>query len=459
MDGKGGKSESVKNKVEKIRRFISRSAYVLLYKTLAAFHAVPVITFVMVLGLIAGSVTGVELAECSERIHTLEVVNAENAEEEPTELHAQSAVLMDADSGRILFEKNGSEIRPMASTTKIMTCILALDYGNLEEEGTVSKEAAKQPKVRLGMREGQRFELRDLLYSLMLESHNDSAVAIAEHISGSVESFADLMNRKAKSIGLHHTHFVTPNGLDGENEGGAHQTTAEDLAAIMKYCIWNSPKRDLFLEITETNEYQFSDLDGVSHYQCHNHNAFLQMMDGAISGKTGFTSKAGYCYVGALKRENRCYIVALLGCGWPNHKNYKWEDTRKLMEYGLKNYSYQNVWKEIPTKQVKIADGVSKEDGIYSDAYVYTMLKTEEKAMEVLMKKGEKMNVRVTMQNDLKAPVRKYQQIGTVRYELGGKTWKVIPIVSDRTVLVRTFRVCAEAVLEKWMLNIININD
>ncbi len=151
MDGKGGKSESVKNKVEKIRRFISRSAYVLLYKTLAAFHVVPVITFVMVLGLIAGSVTGVELAECSERIHTLEVVNAENAEEEPTELHAQSAVLMDADSGRILFEKNGSEIRPMASTTKIMTCILALEYGNLEEEVTVSKEAAKQPKVRLGM--------------------------------------------------------------------------------------------------------------------------------------------------------------------------------------------------------------------------------------------------------------------------------------------------------------------
>ena len=165
------------------------------------------------------------------------------------------------------------------------------------------------------------------------------------HISGSVESFADLMNRKAKSIGLHHTHFVTPNGLDGENEGGAHQTTAEDLAAIMKYCIWNSPKRDLFLEITETNEYQFSDLDGTSHYQCHNHNAFLQMMDGAISGKTGFTSKAGYCYVGALKRENRCYIVALLGCGWPNHKNYKWEDTRKLMEYGPVSYTHLDVYK------------------------------------------------------------------------------------------------------------------
>lgn len=411
MDGKGGKSENVKTRIGKISRFISHSVHVLLHKGRVALHAVPVITcttVVIVFGLMLGSVTGMELAEHSERVTILKVVHAENTEnieEEPTELHAQSAVLMDADSGRILFEKNGSEVRPMASTTKIMTCILALEYGNLDDEVTISKEAVQQPKVRLGMREGQRFELRDLLYSLMLESHNDTAVAIAEHISGSVESFADLMNRKAKSIGLRHTHFVTPNGLDGENEGGAHQTTAEDLAAIMKYCIWNSSKRDLFLEITETNEYPFSDLDGTSQYRCHNHNAFLQMMDGAISGKTGFTSKAGYCYVGALKREDRCYIVALLGCGWPNHKNYKWEDTRKLMEYGLSHYTYQNVWKEIPEKRLKIEDGVSKESGTYDDAYVYTMLKSEEKEMKVLMKKGEKMNVRVMMENDLKAPV------------------------------------------------------
>ena len=197
MDGKGGKSESVKNKVEEIRRFISRSAYVLLYKTIAAFHAVPVITFVMVLGLIAGSVTGVELAECSERIHTLEVVNAENAEEEPTELHAQSAVLMDADSGRILFEKEGNAVRPMASTTKIMTCILALEEGKTDSEVKVSEEACRQPQVRLGVRKGENYRLKDLLYSLMLESHNDSAVLVAENFAGSLQKFALEMNKKA----------------------------------------------------------------------------------------------------------------------------------------------------------------------------------------------------------------------------------------------------------------------
>ena len=117
-----------------------------------------------------------------------------------SQLYAQSAVLMDADSGRILFAKNGQEERAMASTTKIMTCILALENGDLSEEITVSAEAASQPAVRLGMREGQRFRLNDLLYSLMLESHNDSAVAVAECVGGTVEGFAAMMNRKAMEL-------------------------------------------------------------------------------------------------------------------------------------------------------------------------------------------------------------------------------------------------------------------
>ena len=126
-------------------------------------------------------------------------VHAEEIEE-PAQIYAQSAVLMDAESGRVLFEKNGTDAKAMASTTKIMTCILALENGDLDSTVTFSKEAASQPKVHLGASENEQFYLRDLLYSLMLESHNDSAVAIAEAVSGSVEEFAKAMKQKAKEI-------------------------------------------------------------------------------------------------------------------------------------------------------------------------------------------------------------------------------------------------------------------
>ena len=252
-----------------------------------------------------------------------------------SELYARSAVLMDADSGRILYQKEGETPLPMASTTKIMTCIVALENGVLEDEVEVSAYAASMPDVQLNIREGEHYILRDLLHSLMLESHNDSAVAIAEHIGGSVEGFADLMNRKAKEIGCENTYFITPNGLDAEKEietadGGkqtaAHSTTAADLARIMSYCIKRSPKKEDFLDITRTASYSFSNLEGSRSFSCSNHNAFLNMMEGALSGKTGFTGKAGYCYVGALERDDRTFVVALLACGWPNNKTYKWSD-------------------------------------------------------------------------------------------------------------------------------------
>ena len=184
------------------------------------------------------------------------------AKEEPNDLYARSAVLMDAESGRVLFEKNGTEVRAMASTTKIMTCILALEQGSEDMVVTFSNNAGKQPKVHLGAAEGEQFYLGDLLYSLMLESHNDSAVAIAETISGDVTSFADRMNQKAKEIGCENTYFITPNGLDASDEKGTHSTTATDLARMMSYCIMDSPKKERFLEITQTAQHSFSNLEG-----------------------------------------------------------------------------------------------------------------------------------------------------------------------------------------------------
>ena len=366
-------------------------------------------------------------------------------------LYARSAVLMDADSGRILFAKNGQEQRAMASTTKIMTCILALENGDLSDEVAVSTEAASQPAVRLGMREGQRFYLKDLLYSLMLESHNDSAVAVAEHIGGSVEGFASMMNKKAMELGCGDTYFITPNGLDAEDKTGVHHTTAEDLARIMKYCIMDSEKRDAFLEITRTESYTFSDCEGNGSYSCINHNSFLHMMEGALSGKTGFTAEAGYCYVGALRQDDRTFIVALLACGWPNNKGYKWSDTRKLMEYALENYHYREIGAEPEQISLKVENGAS--DGFPSAAPARLEMAAESAPFRVLLKSGEDVTVEYDVPESVAAPVEEGETLGKIVYSLDGETLREYPVTAAESVRERDFSICFSYTRSRFFLN------
>lgn len=378
---------------------------------------------------------------------------AQETEDEITasRLYARSAVLMDADSGRILFAKNGQEQLAMASTTKIMTCILALEQGDLSDEVTVSAEAASQPAVRLGMREGQRFYLKDLLYSLMLESHNDSAVAVAEHIGGSVEGFAAMMNKKAMELGCGDTYFITPNGLDAEDETGSHHTTAEDLARIMKYCIMDSEKRDAFLEITRTESYAFSDCEGNGSYSCSNHNSFLHMMEGALSGKTGFTAEAGYCYVGALRQDDRTFIVALLACGWPNNKGYKWSDTRKLMEYALENYHYREIGTEPEQISLNVENGAS--DGFPSAAPVRLETAAETAPFRVLLKNGEDVAVEYDVPERVAAPVEEGETLGKIVYSLNGETLREYPVTAAESVRERNFSICFSYTRRCFFLN------
>lgn len=350
--------------------------------------------------------------------------------EEPQNLYAHAAVLMDADSGRVLFEKNGDEVLANASTTKILTCIIALEIGNLEDVVTASEEAAAQPKVHLGMQVEEQFVLRDLLYSLMLESHNDSAVAIAEHVAGSVEEFANLMNRKAEELGCEDTYFITPNGLDAVDENGSHSTTATDLARIMSYCITKSPMKEAFLMITGTASYSFSNVAGTRTFSCTNHNSFLTMMDGAISGKTGFTGKAGYCYVGAVEREERTFVVALLACGWPNNKNYKWSDTRKLMEYGLENYTYRSVDEEIELPNVLVEDGIGENGELFEKAYVKLEVDYgNENYLSFLLREDEEIEIDITYKDNLIAPLKVGQSVGKVSYCLDGNVLKDYQII------------------------------
>lgn len=360
------------------------------------------------------------------------VARAEETEE-PQSLYAQAAVLMDADSGRVLFEKNGDEILAMASTTKIMTCIIALENGDLEDEVIVSSNASAQPKVHLGMQTDERFVLKDLLYSLMLESHNDSAVAIAEHIAGSVEEFAHLMNQKAKEIGCSDTYYITPNGLDAVDTKGSHSTTATDLARVMKYCITKSPMKDMFLKITGTPNYSFSDVAKKRSFSCTNHNSFLNMMDGAISGKTGFTGKAGYCYVGAVKRGERTFVVALLACGWPNNKNYKWKDTTELMEYAIENYEYREVDEHIELPNIEVVGGIPTCDKLFEKAFVKLEMKCSDD-ISFLRRKDEKIRVEIICKELLKAPIKKGDIVGKVIFSLDDMTLQESSIVVSETV-------------------------
>ena len=361
------------------------------------------------------------------------------------QLYAQSAVLMDGDSGRILYEKDGYAVMPMASTTKIMTCILALENGDLDDMLAVSAYAASMPKVHLGVRAGERYRLEDLLYSLMLESHNDSAVVIAEGIGGSVEGFAAMMNQKARDLGAYDTFFVTPNGLDATamSEGAdgraterAHSTTAADLARILRYCVTESPKREEFLAITQADSHQFADGDGRRSFGCYNHNAFLDMMEGALTGKTGFTGSAGYCYVGAVKQDGELYIVALLACGWPNNRGYKWSDMKKLVTYGLEHYAYEDVWQEPPQTEIAVVNGVPWDNS--PDGQAYVALRADyggqEPGLSLLLREDEQVAVSVDTLDHLEAPAAAGTVAGSVTYALNGEVVKSYNLVTVREV-------------------------
>lgn len=383
---------------------------------------------------------------------------ASYAKEPPDSIFAKYAVLLDGDTGRVLYGKNENEKAPMASTTKIMTCIVALEYAKENILCTTSAYAASMPDVQLNAVKGEIFSINDLLYSLMLKSHNDTAVIIAENIalhylydgddkdSMSPETntdeqsrmlvllFASAMNRKAAELGCHDTYFITPNGLDSEDENGIHSTTARDLATIMAYCIKNQD----FLNITQSKNHTFTsslktsdnNLKTYNSYSVSNSNAFLDMYDNVISGKTGFTGDAGYCYVCAYRCDGRTFIVALMACGWPNNKTYKWKDTRKLLDYARNTY-YPS---EIVSKDMQ-RDDVIVENGNPSVLH----LKIENNnGFTALLSHDDKVNVSIHMQT-LSAPVISGETVGEVRAYINDEKIYSLPITAANTIKEKNY--------------------
>lgn len=350
-----------------------------------------------------------------------------NADEEKVVKYAKSAVLIDGDSGRILYEKSAHNKVSVASTTKIMTCILVIENGNLGDMVTPSDYAIAMPKVKMHLDSKDKYKLEDLLYAMMLESYNDVAVAVAEHIAGSVEKFAELMNIKAKDIGMKDTNFVTPNGLDAKNQ----YSTAYDMALLGMYATNN----ELFVKITNTRNYSFVSENG-RRVSVSNKDAFLDKMSDAIGIKTGFTGNAGYCFVGALKNENKKLISCVLACGWPPNKGYKWNDTLSLMKYG-ENYNYKEI--------VDIQNDFVKYDvrnGVENILNTYTNEK-----FGLLLKNDDKVDKKIVISKK-NAPIFKNEVVGYENIYVNNIKIKAIEIKAKHNIKKYEFKYC----LKKFFL-------
>lgn len=334
---------------------------------------------------------------------------------------AKGAVLIEQSSGRILFEKDAEAPLPMASTTKIMTCILALEEGKMDDIVTTSKRASVAPPVKLHLKVGEKQRLGDLLYALMLQSDNDVAVAIAEHIGGSVEAFCEMMTEKAKAIGAMHTTFKTPNGLDAEGHG----STAYDMALIGAYAM-NNPE---FVKIVTTQNItiptQPTENSKVHDLQCKNR--FVYSYQGANGIKTGFTNKAGHCFVGAAKKGDMQLVAAALGSGWGNRgKTQKYTDVIHMMDYGFS--AYQMVEVLSPKEGIAtlpVTKAIEKEVTIDCKETIRLPLNATEK---------EKVYVKLALPEQVVAPVDRTAPIGTIEVVCEGVTLAKAPLYPHQDV-------------------------
>lgn len=248
--------------------------------------------------------------------------------DDPPELRAEAAALMDLDAGQVLFARDGRERRPIASLTKIMTALVVLELVAPGDPVTASPAAAAAPGAELGLSAGETLPARELLYALLLQSANDAAVALAEHVEGSVDGFVERMNDRAEALGLRDTRFFSPNGLDDRG-----YSSAVDLARLTRLAL-DVP------EIARIVETKFHDVPSPAGEARHiqNRNALLWLYRGARGVKTGFTSAAGYCLIVAAERGGERLVAVVLG-----EPAQAWDDAATLMNYGFEAFERRAV--------------------------------------------------------------------------------------------------------------------
>lgn len=353
---------------------------------------------------------------------TVQVQAAENIK-----VNSLSAVLIDATNGRVLWGKNEETPMAMASTTKIMTAIIALENADLKSEVTVSKRAASAPEVKMGLKTGEKIRLEDLMFALMLQSSNDAAIAIAEHIGGTVENFCEMMTNKAKEIGAKDTLFVTPNGLDA----GDHHSTAYDMAIIAKYALENEE----FVKLIGTKEVTTPVSGGnYKSYHITNKNRLLNEYEGATGVKTGFTNKAGHCFVGSAKRDGVELVSVVLASGWGSKgKEQKWIDTKTILNYGFSNYSNEKIINKGETAgKIKVLNSPENNEieVLYNNDF------------EMLMSQEEKLGIKIVsdIPDVLEAPVYKGQTVGKAEIYINDELMAEVELIAEKDAREYNFK-------------------
>jgi len=329
-------------------------------------------------------------------------------------ISAKSAVLIDGASGRVLYEHNAYEKLPMASTTKIMTGLLACESGKLDKTVKVSPFASGTEGSSLWLKIGEKQTLENLTYGLMLKSGNDAAVVIAEYLGGSVDAFALLMNKKAREIGTVNTSFVNPHGLDADE----HYTTAFDLALIAREAM----KNDKFREIVSTKTYSIP-MEGEKWDRAlKNHNKLLWQYEGCTGIKTGFTKKSGRCLASCAKKGGQELICVTLNA--PDD----WNDHKTLFDYGFENFKAETIAKkgEFVCKYTYDKNNQRSVDLLYDEDFVIS--KSEN---DIITTKTEI--------NGISLPAEKGTTVGKVYVYCNGEEIGEIPLVTAAKVTKISF--------------------
>ena len=333
---------------------------------------------------------------------------------------ASEYILMDMTTGRILDGKNYNEPKLIASITKIMTCVLAIESEKLDEEVVVDETILKAYGSGIYIEVGEKLTLKDLLYGLMLRSGNDAAVALAEHVGESVEKFAEIMNKKAEELKLTNTHFVTPHGLDNSE----HYTTAYELAKLTDYALQN----EKFANIVGTKTTTIYINNQAR--QITNTNELLGVLNGVVGVKTGFTNNAGRCLVTETKRNDMDIITVVLGA---DTKKFRTKDSIKLIEYTFSNYEMVNIqekiieefknWKNINEKRINVIQGEKK--------YLNLSL-GEIKVHTIPIKKDEIDNIQYEINTitSIEAPVEQWQKIGNIVVKMNNNIIEEVEIIN-----------------------------
>ena len=359
------------------------------------------------------------------------VLSVQAAELVPPTVNALGAILMDAETGRVLWGKNEHEPLAMASTTKIMTAVLALESGRMNETVTVSAKAAAAPRMKMFLTKGEELRLGDLMLALMLESSNDAAVAIAEHLHGSVDAFCAAMTQKALELGAQNTVFETASGLDH----GRHQSTPYDLAVITRYAL-TVPG---FIELTNTRTASF--FSNKRGYTFINKNRLLNEFEGANGVKTGFTNKAGHCFVGAAKREGMQLISVVLASGWGEKgRNQKWTDTKEILNFGFDNYEFHTP--------ITAGDVAGRLTVTRSRSGPVELI--FEVGVRVPLNKTETANVMLYYPESAPAPIYKGDLVGSARVYIGENFFAEVPLVTIGAATRHDFKTSLEKVLNAY---------